>query len=233
MRKRILFAALFALLSCMAFAQTKTSLSVQCSQGGAGVYLNDNLIGYTSPNFSALVLPGEYSVRVSKTGFADFRTTVIIGRSPITILATLGGPASPGWTPPFQPIPSPPGLKSSMSIDSNVAGAKVYLNGSFAGATPFFAFLNPGIYSIVVSHEGYEDYTSTVRLSDRYQLHATLAPKPRLVDYEIKIPEYFAAKQEKSGKFSAFEIYMDGKRLQSTPATGRPGIGHRRRRTAR
>lgn len=110
----------------MAFAQTTTSLSVQCNQGGAGVYLNDSLIGYTSPNFSALVFP--------------------------------------------------------------------------------------------------EDYSSTVRLSDRYQLHATLAPKPRLVDYEIKIPEYFVAKQGKSGKFSDFEIYLDGKRLQSAFGKTSPGI---------
>lgn len=224
MRKRTLFAlvGLFALFG-MAAAQEKTSLFIQCNQVGAGVYLNDNLVGHTSPNFSALVFPGSYNIKVQKEGFPEFKTTIIIGKSPVTILATLGKSTPPGWPQPTQPWLFHPVDMSQLSIDSNIAGARVYLNGAFAGMTPFFSSLNPGIYSITVSFEGYEDYKDTIRLNDWYQIHASLIPLPRFVDYEIKIPEYMEIKGKKPVQFSDVEIYLDGKRLQSAFGKTTPG----------
>jgi hypothetical protein len=222
-KKGILAVIAFVALSGLVFAQAKTSLSVRCDQMGAGVYLNDSLIGYTSPNFSALVSPGQYSVRVSKDGFHEFRTTVIIGKSPITILATLGGMASPGGAQMSPPQPFHPEVMSQLTVDSNVKGAQVYLNGSFAGETPFVSFLDSGTYSIVVRLEGYEDYTNMVKVNGHYQLYATLAPKSRLIDYEIKIPEYFTVKGKNPARFSDLEIYLDGKRLESAFGKTTPG----------
>jgi hypothetical protein len=216
MRKRLLFAAIALIaLNGMLTAQAKTSLSVQCNQERAGVYLNESLIGYTSPNFSALVFPGKYSIRVSKEGFSDFRTNIVVGRSPVTIIANLGGSALPGRTPPPQVQPFHPAATSQLTVDSNVPGALVYLNGSFAGETPFVSFLNPGTYSVVIRLEGYEEYSSTVKVNGRNQVHATLVSKSRFVDYEIRIPEYFTVKGKKPAQFNDLEIYLDGKRLQS------------------
>jgi hypothetical protein len=224
MRKRLHFAVagLIALLS-LASAQEKTSILVQCDQTGAGVYLNDSLVGYTSPSFSALVFPGSYGIRVLKEGFPEFKTTIIIGQYPVTIMATLGKSTPQGWPQPSQPWLFHPVTMSQLSIDSDIAGARVYLNGTFAGMTPFFSSLNPGTYSITVSYEGYEDYTYTVRLNDWYELHATLHPLPRFVDYEIKIPEYLSIKGKKPLQFSDVELYLDGKRLQSAFGKATPG----------
>ncbi len=224
MRKRLLVAVvgLFALLS-LTSAQVKTSLFIQCNQVGAGVYLNDDLVGHTSPNFSALVFPGRYAIKVLKEGFPEFRTTIIIGESPVTILATLGTSAPLGWPQPTQPWLFHPVNMSQLSIDANIAGARVYLNGAFAGTTPFFSSLNPGTYSIKVSLEGYEDYESTMRLSDWHQIHTLLIPLPRHVDYEIKIPDHSTLKGKKPIQFGDLEIYLDGKRLHSAFGTTSAG----------
>jgi hypothetical protein len=225
MKKRILFIAIAIIaLNGLLFAQTKTSLFVRSDQMGAGVYFNDSLIGYTSPDFSALVFPGQYNIRVSKNGFSDFKTTVIVGKSPITILVTFGKFISSGGTHLPSPPPYQPADISQLSVDSNVPGAKVYLNGAFVGETPFLSFLNQGTYSIVVKLEGYDDYGSTVQVIGSYQFHAKLASKSHFVDYEIKIPEYFASKGGRPAKFSDLEIYLDGRRLQSAFGKITPGI---------
>ncbi|MDX9826136.1 MAG: PEGA domain-containing protein [Spirochaetia bacterium] len=224
MKKRILVATIvFVALNGLLFAQAKTSLLVRCDQSGAGVYLNDSLIGYTSPNYSALIFPGQYTIRVSKSGFPEFKTTVIVGNSPITILATLGTAMSPGGTQLPPPQLYQQGALAQLRVDSNVSGAKVFLNEAFAGETPFVSFLNPGIYAIVIRLEGYEDYRNTVMLNGFYQLHAKLAFKYRFVDYEIKIPEYFTANGGRPAKFSDVEIYLDGKRIQSAFGKTTPG----------
>jgi len=89
-RKLCLIAFILIALGGLVFAQAKTSLNIQSNQVGARVYINDNLAGYTSPSFSTLVAPGLYRIRVSKDGFPEFKTTVVIGQSPITIVAYLG-----------------------------------------------------------------------------------------------------------------------------------------------
>jgi hypothetical protein len=97
MKKRFLMIA-FVMVAFhgLVFAQTKTSLLLQCDQVGAQVYLNERLVGYTSPGFSALVLPGNYRVRVTKNGFPEFMTTIAVGRIPVTIVVTLSGSYYPG-----------------------------------------------------------------------------------------------------------------------------------------
>ena len=180
MRKKLLLAVLALIaISGLVFAQAKTSLNVQSNQVGARVYLNDNLAGYTTPNFSTLVVPGLYRIRVTKDGFPEFKTTVVVGQSPITIMANLGGGGTPPMPQPPQPPipqPNPPSVKHQLSIETNVGGAQVYLNGSFAGTTPFVSFLHPGTYYIVVRMDGYEEYTKTVKLSGSYRFYASLDP---------------------------------------------------------
>ena len=223
MRKRILIAAIAIMaLYSPVFAQAKTSLLVQCNQSGAQVFLNDSLAGYTSPDFSALVLPGNYRIRVVKNGFPEFMAMILIGRTPVTIVATLGGATHSGGTqlPPPQTFPN---TKSQLIIDSNVPGAQVFLDGAFAGKTPFDSYLNPGTYHVIVRLEGYEDFSNTVILNGRHQLHATMASKSRFIEYEIKIPEYFITRWKKPAKFGDLEIYLDGKRLQSAFGKTTPG----------
>lgn len=284
MKRRIIFAVLIILaLGGPVFAQAKTSLNIQSNQVGARVYLNDNLAGYTSPNFSTLVSPGLYRIRVAKDGFPEFKTTVVIGQSPITIMANLGGSLPPPHQPPQPPLPPPvpPMTKHQLSIDTDVGGAQVYINGAFAGITPFVTFMHSGSYYVVIRLDGYEDYTKNVNLGGSYRIHASLKPlslpvyidatnapgavvyrdstllgsvpyrgnwmpgsyslrivapgyvdyaervnvsgpltiqtalTPLLIDYEIKIPEFFATLEGKAVRFNDVEMYLDGKRLES------------------
>lgn len=208
MKKRVLLAALALLaLQSLVFAQAKTSLNVQSNQAGARVYLNDNLAGYTSPNFSTLVVPGQYRIRVTKDGFSDFSTTVVVGQSPVTIIAYLGGP--PPSQPPKPPVtpPPPPAAKHQLSVESNVGGAQVYLNGAYAGTTPFSAMLMPSTYSIVIRLDGYEEYTRTVKLGESYRLHATLNP--------VSLPVYIDA-----SNVPGATIYRDSSLMGNVPYRG-------------
>lgn len=167
-KKMLLVAVALVALHGLVFAQAKTSLNIQCNQSGARIYLNDNLAGYTSPNFSSLVVPGMYRIRVAKDGFPEFKTTVVVGSSPITIMANLGGSMPP------VPQPVPPSAKYQLSIESNIRGAQVYLDGAYAGITPFVSFVRSGTYTISIRLDGYEDYTKTIRVNGSYRLYASL-----------------------------------------------------------
>ena len=287
----LLFAFILVAFGGLVFAQTKTSLNIQSNQVGARVYINDNLAGYTSPSFSTLVVPGLYRIRVAKDGFPEFKTTVVIGQSPITIVAYLGGSTLPAPPPPQPPLPQPvpPMVKHQLSIDTNVGGAQVYINGAFSGITPFATFMHPGNYYVVIRLDGYEDYTKTVNLGGSYRIHASLKPlslpiyidatnvpgaaiyrdsalvgsvpyrgnwmpgtysiritapgyadyaervtvtgpltmqislAPLLVDYEIRIPEFFATLDGETIQFRDVKLYLDGKRLESPFGKAVPG----------
>jgi hypothetical protein len=282
MRKRILCAviALVALQSLL-FAQTKTSLNIQSNQVGARVFLNDNLAGYTTPNFSTLVNPGMYTLKVTKDGFPDFKTTVVVGQSPITVVANLGMPPAPSHSPPPMPLPKPQSDKHELTIEANVRGAQIYINGAFVGYTPFVSSYHPGTYSVSIRLNGYEEYSRSIKLSGSYRLFASLDPLPypvyidaanipgasiyrdsvfigttpyrnawmagtysvrisapgyddfvekvfvsgpltmqaslvfAYVDYEIRIPAFFATVRDNSLSFRDFAVYLDDRRIDS------------------
>jgi hypothetical protein len=223
MRKKILLGVLvFLVLGGLTFAQAKVSLTIQCNQSGAQIYLNDNLVGYTAPNFSLSIFPGTYTIRVVKDGFPEFRTKVVAAQSPITIVANLGGATpqtpqapAPGPIQPMPPTPSSPPLKPptppspvwQLSIDANINGARVYINGSYAGTTPFAISLRPGTYSIGVSLGGYEDYTTTLRLNGPYHIYARLSP--------LQLPVYIDAVNTPGAN-----IYRDSAYIGTTPYRG-------------
>lgn len=209
MRKKI-FLALVVLVAAQSllFAQSKTSLNIQSNQVGARVYLNDNLAGYTTPNFSTLVNPGMYTVKVAKDGFPDFKTTVVVGQSPITIVANLGSiPVPPHSPPPPMPQPIPPSAKHQLTIETNVRGAQIYINGAFVGYTPFVSFYHPGTYSISIRLNGYEEYSRSIKLGGAYRLYASLDPLP--------YPVYIDA-----ANISGASIYRDSVFIGNTPYRG-------------
>ena len=183
------------------FAQSKTSLNIQSNQVGAKVYLNDNLAGYTTPNFSALVTPGLYYIKVTKDGFPDFKTTVVVGSTPITITANFGSSQPP--TPPTPPAP----VQHQLSVDSNVRNAQVYIDKAFVGTTPYVGFYKPGYYTITITVPGYEDYSQRINLTSSFKLYATLNLLP--------LPVYFDVNNVKGAA-----VYRDGQFMGTTPYSG-------------
>jgi hypothetical protein len=213
-RKRIVatLVILITLLPAVLFAQAKTSLDLRCDQTGARVYIGDKLVGYTSPNFSTLILPGSYTIRVAKEGFPDFQTSVIVGQSPVTIIATLGWSRPPA---PLPPMPQPPSPRSfPIYIDaSNAARASLYRDSTLIGSLPYRGDWRPGVYSLRITAPGYGDYV------DRIVLNAPLTMRINLpalyVDYEIKLPQFFATRDGRPFEFKDMDIYLDGQYLAS------------------
>lgn len=208
---------LIALLPAGLFAQTKTSLNLRCDQSGARVYIDDKLLGYTSPNFSTLILPGNYTIRVAKEGFPDFQTSIIVGQSPVTIITTLGWSRPPAPLPPTPqpPLPQPSNPRSfPVYIDaSNVARASLYRDSSFIGTLPYRGDWKPGVYTLRISAPGYGDYLDKIMLNAPLTIRVNL---PALfVDYEIKLPQLFATRDGRPVEFKDMDIYLDGQRLSS------------------
>ncbi|HUW41376.1 MAG TPA: PEGA domain-containing protein [Rectinemataceae bacterium] len=196
--KRILAlaAALVALAAGAAFAQNKTSLNIICDELGAQVYINGHLAGSTTPNFSFLIPQGEVQIRVQKNGFRTFETVVRAGSYPITLNVRLRGPGpeerQPQWPqrqqPQWQQQPPPPpppapatvqqpqlfGYGNSLSINANVPGASVFINGNPAGTIPFSASIPGGSYTILVRAPGYADFSQNVLVNGPVQIYANL-----------------------------------------------------------
>jgi hypothetical protein len=165
-----LVAALCVLAVYPIFAQNKTSLNVICNQVGAQVYINGRLAGTTTPNFSFLVPQGKVQVRVQKNGFKTFETIATVGNQPLTLNVVLESLSAP---PPVV-IQPPVVLNHSLTVNANVQGAEVLINGNPAGKIPFSAQVPPGSYSVLVRAPGYADKTENVLVKGPVQLNIIL-----------------------------------------------------------
>ncbi len=187
--KRALFVliALAVLAAGTVFAQNpnKIYLTIQSNQIGAQVYINDRPVGSTNPNFSYLVQQGQqYTIRVSKEGYPDFKTTVNVGSAPITVIANFG-PGSPPL-PPLPPPPPPtttttiplppPPPRFSLTVKSNAPGSQVFINGTYAGNAPFSTSIAPGSYALTVRAEGYSEFRQNIIVNGTITVTASLFP---------------------------------------------------------
>jgi hypothetical protein len=229
---KIFFATLTMFIAgTLVFAQVKVSLTILCNTSGAQVYLNDNLAGSTSPNLTLQVFPSTYTIRVAKAGFNEFRTTVAAVQSPITIIVNLKEAIpqtpSPSLPPSYQPVPPPslisPSPTGRLFIDADIRGATVFINGAYAGTTPYQGVLQRGNYVVRISAPGYADYTDRVFVDGYTRLSISLSPLT--VEYEIKLPKIFSNHGndfDKPGD-SEMQLYIDGNRLEHLHGRTTPG----------
>lgn len=63
-----------------------------------------------------------------------------------------------------------------LNINSNVRGAKVFINAVEKGTTPLRIQLNRGDYNIVIRSEGYRDFSQSLSLTRNASINATLQP---------------------------------------------------------
>jgi len=168
---KIVLAVLMALM-CVAgaFAQSKGKLVVNASEGPAQVILNGKLIGLANPQFTATLTVGTYELIVRKSGLTEFRQTITLTAAGLTVNAPLGGGAV--VTPP--PVTPPPVVNYTLTVNGNVTGADVYVNGIQAGKTPFSSQVPAGSYTVVVKAAGYKDFTQGVAVSGNTVVTATL-----------------------------------------------------------
>ncbi len=126
-------------------------LTVNVNVSSYQVYIDGQAIKGNRVNVQA----GGHTVTVRAKGYSEWQHSVnVTGNETINVN--------------LQP------LRYRLSVNSNVGGAEVYLNGSRVGTTPFSGRYEADSYSIRVSSSGYQDWNRTVNISSNQSLNAQL-----------------------------------------------------------
>lgn len=180
------------------FNPSNVQLAVTANVGRAQVFLNGSPVGMAPLRLT--LQRGNYTIVVKADGFADYAASVNLGDSPVTIAAIL------------QPLTVP------LTVQSNVPGAAVFINGAQVGTTPFSGAYPPGSYSVVIRVPGFIDFSAAVSLGQPQTVSAVLMPATATLRLELA-PEYGfhgnsrnLDKNRSKGKDdeTAFGFYIDG-----------------------
>ena len=86
---------------------------------------------------------------------------------------------------PPDPVPAPAsvvpaaGIMAEISVESNVPGADIEIDGAFVGNTPSTVSVAPGSHQIAVKKKGFTDWTKTLKVtSGSVHLNAELEQEP-------------------------------------------------------
>ncbi|SMB92226.1 PEGA domain-containing protein [Deinococcus hopiensis] len=143
------------------------SLFVGTNVANATVILNGQRLGSANSTFSN-VRPGSYPVRVQAPGFRDFTTTVTIRANATTNLNV-----------DFAQATTPAPVVSSdvtLSIRSNLNGARVFVDGREVGAVRNGALnvdVDPGAHEVVLIAPGYRTFVNTYNVQRDAQITIT------------------------------------------------------------
>lgn len=168
-------------------------LSVNANVAGAQVFINGNPAGQVP--FQSALPPGSYSLVVRAPGYLDYNESFVINGSRV-INANLQPQA-------FQ-----------LTVNANVGGAQVIINGATAGQVPFQGALPPGSYNLVVRAPGYSDYSESFQMTGPRMVSATL--QPAAAGFQISLPASSVNTDLKGGHWSQIQVYIDGV-LQKAP----------------
>jgi hypothetical protein len=178
------------------------NLQVSSNPSGAAVYVDSIYRGVT-PTVVGNLYPGSHSVLLSRAGYRDWVGTVSIAGGSTTYL-------SPTLVLELQPT------YATVSITSDPPGASVYGDGVYVGQTSAshpltFTDVIPGTHTLLISKQGYQDYTTTrtVVAGQNYNLDVILPPVPNPTTGSI------SAVSSPSGA----EVYLDNAFRGLTPVT--------------
>ncbi|RLF79384.1 hypothetical protein DRN44_08975, partial [Thermococci archaeon] len=164
------------------------ALSVTSTPTGALVYVNGEYKGKTPLNLE--LLPGTYTIKVTKQNYMDYTTTVTLEEGKTKKVSVSLVPA--GY----------------LTVYSTPASADVYIDGDYIGTTPIENYKLPvGPYSLKVTKVGYNDYTSTVTIE---------AGKTEVVNVELVMK---TATLVVSSTPSGASVYIGGEYKGQTPLT--------------
>jgi hypothetical protein len=175
------------------------TLTVNANVAGAQVSVNNTALGAAPA--AATVQAGNYNISVSAPGFETYSATVTVNGN-TTHTATLKA------------------LGYRTTINANVPGAEVFLNGIKAGTVPFQADLVQGSYNLKVSAPGYQDYVAGISVSGSQVINANLIPVFSTVT--VSIPAQFL--NSGTGNPAArIELFIDGSKVNGLAAQVQPG----------
>lgn len=140
-------------------------IEVRCNVNGASVLFDGSYKGETAGG--SLTVPVYttatpfHTVTVEKAGYESFSggLTMPAAGQTTTVYATLN--PAPTQQPTVTPV-----RYGSIHVESQPAGAEVYLNGDYRGVAPLvITDLWPGTYTISAEMNGYHPYTTTTSVS--------------------------------------------------------------------
>ncbi len=139
-------------------------VSVTSEPSGARLTLNGQYMG-TTP-YSDSLIPGNYNVHIAEKGYNAFAKQVFF---PASMRKQLKVTLSRPW--------------ASLAVSSSPTGATIAINNMARGSTPHTeSKLEPGLYKVRLSMEGYVDTTNayTARQGAVDSLHVTLLSRDSL-----------------------------------------------------
>jgi hypothetical protein len=180
------------------------TLTVTSDVPTAAVLINGALVG--RPPFTGQYPPGKYTIIVRRGGYPDYTQTIqLSGNTQINAILGSGQPTPP--PPPPQPMP----VQSSLTVNANIQGAQVYLNGNPVGQAPLTVQLVPGSYAVLVRSPGYADFNQNIVVNGPTQVNAMLTG----LSFPLSID---------SGAILGAQVFINGSPIGQTPLqTALPG----------
>ncbi|MFC1851178.1 PEGA domain-containing protein, partial [candidate division CSSED10-310 bacterium] len=192
-------------------------LSVAANMGNVQISLKVKNVKYTGKNiFKATVLKGStpenprpyllddipigsYILEATKQNYKSFTQPVTIVKDQITTVYV----ALPEMT-----------VQWKLAVTSNVSGAQIFIDGENRGLTkeiiPTTLLLNPGIHSVIIRKEGFQEFTKELEILSDLPLFANL--QSATLEAEESIGGTILIYSNVSGVV----IFLDGHRIQKT-----------------
>lgn len=168
---------------------------IESEPAGASIYLDDKKKGPVAKTPWSSSLEGEHTIYLVRQGYREYEMTIAPSPDKLMVIkAALAQQDFLGW----------------LEITSNVPGASVYLDDKSVGVytrTPFSGNLKPGKHKIWVTADGYDEY---------YQEVEVVAGETQSINVSLKgSPVGYISVS--GGNVDGAKVYLDGKRLCSSP----------------
>lgn len=141
-------------------------IEIQVANGEKQYVIDVDGKTYT-PKDTISVLPGKHLIKVSKKGFKNWEQTIEVGENRsigITLLPIEEVKEIEKQEEGQQAIQieEQPVVEYNINLNTEPAGAEVYIDGQYQGTTPYTATLDIGDYYVEFKKEGYEVYTTSL-----------------------------------------------------------------------
>ncbi|MHC1596387.1 MAG: PEGA domain-containing protein, partial [Candidatus Syntropharchaeales archaeon] len=174
---------------------------VRSDPSGAYIYL-DGVYAGTAPATISDASPGSHTIKLTKSGYADYTTTVyVLAGATESIDATLTQETG------------------SISISSAPSGADIYLDGAYKGTTPAtISDVSPGAHALKLEKYGYEEWLTSVHVTSGVteSITAHLAPMD-VSPPAIRIDKPATIDQNNNG------LLEEGEKVEITYGANDPG----------
>lgn len=180
--KKIVSALVVAFFLVAGISAQRATLQIQCNPSGAQVYIGGRLMGTAVPNLTLSLPPNSYPLKVTKTGYQPYETTVILPASGTVVrvnLLPVGATAAP------PPVPTPaPQAKFALTVTSPAPNTMVFINGANQGMAPVTIQVIPGTYNISVRAPNSLEWTQQVQVVNA---PVTVTPGMQPLSYSLQV----------------------------------------------